>query len=72
MTIEFDEGERTWARNNDQAERDSDIAYQQEQDEDKKFFVEWGKEKMPTTEGDQSHITMLVTHTSQIEWSEIK
>ena len=41
MTIEFDEGERTWARNNDQAERDSDIAYQQEQDEDKKFFVEW-------------------------------
>jgi hypothetical protein len=28
MTIEFDEGERTWARNNDQAERDSDMSYE--------------------------------------------
>ena len=26
MTIEFDEGERTWARNNDQSEKDSDMA----------------------------------------------
>ena len=33
MTIEFDEGERAWARKNDQAERDSDIAYFQEQAE---------------------------------------
>ena len=28
MTIEFDEGERTWARNNDQSERDSDMSYE--------------------------------------------
>jgi len=41
MTIEFDEGERAWARKNDQAERDSDIAYFQEQDKSKKFLVEW-------------------------------
>ena len=33
MTIEFDEGERAWARNNDQAERDSDMAYYIEQNE---------------------------------------
>ena len=33
MTIEFDEGERAWARNNDQAERDSDMAYEIEQNE---------------------------------------
>ena len=28
MTIEFNEGERAWARNNDQAERDSDMSYE--------------------------------------------
>jgi len=32
MTIEFDEGERTWARNNDQAERDSDMTYHSARD----------------------------------------
>ena len=41
MTIEFDEGERAWARKNDQAERDSDITYFQEQDKSKKFLMEW-------------------------------
>jgi hypothetical protein len=33
MTIEFDEGERTWAKNNVKLERDSDMAYKIEQNE---------------------------------------
>ena len=36
MTIEFDEGERAWARNNDQAERNSDITYHQELEQNNK------------------------------------
>lgn len=31
MTIEFDEGQITWAKNNDKLERDSDMSYFQEQ-----------------------------------------
>lgn len=41
MSVEFDEGERTCARNNDQAERESDLTTQEEEDKNKKFFVEW-------------------------------
>ena len=33
MTVEFNEGERTWARTNDQLERNSDMAYEIEQNE---------------------------------------
>lgn len=33
MTIEFNEGERTWAKNNAKLERDSDMAYEIEQNE---------------------------------------